>query len=222
MRSSGLLRRRSSLLRSPSPSGPAHPRQVGRPLQRVVVQHEPVLAYRLPGARVEDEVRPALARRGLRRRLGGAGRARDPDAVLLVERPAPPAQLVGREQLRLVPGHGVEAVEERLQGEAAEVPGVQRRRRVEVARRRRPLRVGPARSVGPRRGERAVHGLRGVERQAQRGQVGAQGQRGQVRVGHADDGEQAQEAVTVCRRRRGATASSSASSSAAAAGGGSR
>ena len=48
---------------------------------------------------------------------------------------------------------------------------------------------------------RAVHGLVRVEGRAQRGAIRAQGQRGEIGVGRADDGEQAEEAVAVGRRR---------------------
>ena len=49
---------------------------------------------------------------------------------------------------------------------------------------------------------RAVHGLGRDEGRAQRGAIRAQGQRGEIGVGRADDGEQAEEAVAVGRRRR--------------------
>ena len=49
----------------------------------------------------------------------------------------------------------------------------------------------------PRGPEGLVQGVRRVEVEAQRGQVGAQGQRGEVWIGHADDAEQAQEPEAV-------------------------
>ena len=67
--------------------------------------------------------------------------------VLLVEVPAARAQLVGREDLRLVPRHGVEHVEQRLLGKLAQLLRAQPRRVATVVRRH--LRSVAQRAWGP-------------------------------------------------------------------------
>ena len=57
--------------------------------------------------------------------------------------------------------------------------------------------VRPQGVLGPGGGKGVIHGLHTIQVQAERGEISAQGQGGHVRIRHADDGQQAKQAVLI-------------------------